>query len=582
VIFALCSLLLFSVAALAVDLGNAEQRKVDTQTQADNAALAGGAGNNLPAPQATPLLSDPAVIAVAQYLNANQPQNDNPANAACTAARTCVTAASLVDGNKANGEVYYGSFNSGGTLVPNVNQLTVVTPQAQVNFGLAGAMGYSGTQVQSVATVEIQTPLLSHIVPFYAYSGCDYGGQTISNPSNGHSAAGIMLAYPADTNAAALTSVTPNQIALNDATSSLTIVGTSLTNVTQIGFFESGNGVAGPDPTQPPQTTVPAAGFTINAAGTQIKVNAPLPTNVASVQDTWFIRVLIGGKWSAVQDKFGNLLALPFVVGDPLLTCGQGSSQGNFGTVYLPNQSQSGQWQQIAANIANGLDGPLNIFPNAASDWTCVQGVPTGSVVVSNDPWTTPVNCLDTKTGLPANAATGGFITGIGSYQGLLTHVGSGTGCPNNGQPNNLPNTTTFGNYTINNDTLSCFFTDTTTNIGAIDSPTYTLSGPVLDQAIYNSPRFIWVPVFGTQPANGGSKKYQIVDFRPGFITDQVNSATQQTPLPPGDPNGVTGSGTVDSVEVDFINSQALPTPPNGGPTTPYTGTGPKVLRLVN
>ncbi|MGH3470552.1 MAG: TadE/TadG family type IV pilus assembly protein, partial [Nocardioidaceae bacterium] len=111
VIFALCSLLLFSVAALAVDLGNAEQRKVDTQTQADNAALAGGAGDNLPAPQASPLASDPAVIAVAQYLNANQPQNDNPANAICTATRTCVTPLSLVDGIKANGEVYYGSFN---------------------------------------------------------------------------------------------------------------------------------------------------------------------------------------------------------------------------------------------------------------------------------------------------------------------------------------------------------------------------------------------------------------------------------------------------------------------------------------
>ena len=66
---AFVSLILFSLAALTVDLGNALARKGDTQIQADLAALAGA--EHVPATKA---LDDPAVIAVSEYLNANQSQ----------------------------------------------------------------------------------------------------------------------------------------------------------------------------------------------------------------------------------------------------------------------------------------------------------------------------------------------------------------------------------------------------------------------------------------------------------------------------------------------------------------------------
>ena len=186
-------------------------------------------------------------------------------------------------------------------------------------------------------------------------------------------------------------------------------------------------------------------------------------------------------------------------------------------------------------------------------------------------------NCVPTKPGMASNAATAGFIDGIGSYPGLLTHVEPGTGCAANG----MPATTVLFGKTLNNDTLSCFFTDDTTNIGLIDSPTYTLPGPVLSPAIFNSPRFFFVPVFGTEPSNG-TKNYQIVGFRPGFITDQVDSATRMTPLPTGSTNGLTGSGaTLSSVQVIFLNPSALPPMPATNTGT-FTGNGPRVLVLAD
>jgi hypothetical protein len=130
---------------------------------------------------------------------------------------------------------------------------------------------------------------------------------------------------------------------------------------------------------------------------------------------------------------------------------------------------------------------------------------------------------------------------------------------------------------------LSCFLADDTTNIGMIDSSTYSLGGPVLSSAIFKSPRFVFTPILGVQPGNGTSNSYQIIGFRAGFITSQPNSATRLTALPPGDPNGLGGAGSISSLQLVFINAHALPPiqQPDAG-TTDYSGSGPKVLQLVN
>ena len=83
------------------------------------------------------------------------------------------------------------------------------------------------------------------------------------------------------------------------------------------------------------------------------------------------------------------------------------------------------------------------------------------------------------------------------------------------------------------------------------------------------------------QPANGGSDKYQVIEFRPIFITDQPASAVKgDAPQPT---NGiVTDTTAVHSVQVIFINEKALPPPPATNGTIGYAGSGPKIPLLVN
>jgi hypothetical protein len=192
---------------------------------------------------------------------------------------------------------------------------------------------------------------------------------------------------------------------------------------------------------------------------------------------------------------------------------------------------------------------------------------------------------VDTKTGnIAADAAFSGLLTGVGGKMGLLTHVEADTGCATSGTPAK----TAFQSWTINFDTLSCFFTDDQTTIGDIAVKNYTKTQPVLSQAIFNSPRFVYIPVLGRVPDSGGCCKYEIVDFRPAFITDQPLSADKASAAPTCGAfscSGISMSSNgkqVESLQVIMFNKAALPNPPDTGEVTEYSGTGSKVLRLID
>ncbi len=122
---------------------------------------------------------------------------------------------------------------------------------------------------------------------------------------------------------------------------------------------------------------------------------------------------------------------------------------------------------------------------------------------------------------------------------------------------------------------MTCFFTNTTTNVATISNAAY--AGPiVVSSDIYNSPRFGYVPVLPVQPANGGSNKYQVIEFRPTFITDQPASAVKGD-LPSSTNGIVTDNNGVHSIQVIFLNEKALPPPPSSAGTSIYAGTGPKI-----
>lgn len=608
---ALLAVVLLSAAALTVDLGQAFVAERQAQNQTDLAALAGAQGDNLPMTATGASCSttnpdsydgvaasstDRAIIDTASYLSIRLGDGS-------------VTPSQLVDCKLSNGEAGYGTFSAdaaGVHLTANSNQLSVVSPAQQIDFGFAQVMGFDRTTVAGRATAEIQSPLQTGL-PFYAFQGCDWGAKVIANPANGQSANGVLLSHSSETNAARPTALstnpatTPAQVPLsvsspNDSLTLNADPGT-LTGVTDVGFFLSGTNGAGPEP-----STIDSSQFSI--ANGELTI-PHLPAAVTGVEAVWYVRVKIGGAWSPVTTGSGSnvvLRALPLTVGAPSLTCGVGSSSGNFGTLDLPPDPvvpgiNNDAKKQIAYNTIRGLSHGLSRFPSngTTSASYCDSPAPAGTIA-----WpAVGTNCVPVKTGLDSDAAEMGLVLGIAnpSYpQGKLEqgNTDAATKCPND-YPGGTTHLTTLRGHTINNDVLTCYFTDNNTNVGQVSSPTY--AGPaVIDQAIYHSPRFVQVPILSAQPSKGTSHRYQIVDFRPAFITNQSAADTRLTGTPAvagcqtgnnftGECNGLTyDHGQLDSVSLVFINPTALPNPPleKNGKYVPYDGLGTKVPLLVN
>jgi hypothetical protein len=555
----LLTVVIFAVAALAVDLSNSFERGVYVQGQADFAALAGA--NDLPG---TKSVGDPAVQAVADYLNENATKDDAPT--------APVTAPDLIDGSDVNGEVYFDS----------PSRIRVVAPEAQVNFTAAKALGVDNVNVQAEATVGIFSPGTGPM-PVYAVSGCDYGPQTFVDPAGGHVVSVTRPPMENDTeppafNNAQLDTLTtlPTPVSVGANGVQLTIDGarynSGAASVVQVGFFRDKTGPL-------PHMSTPVVPTTRTAN----QLVATIPGEVTAVEGVWWVRVYKGnsasdGSWSPPSE------ALPLRVGQAVLECGSGSSDGNFGTVFLPRTDVSSQDDMIAKNMAAALEFDLAVMPTGGPAPTCT-GSGSPAVHAPDD----GTNCVDTKTGMPANAATQGLVTGIDGEPGRLDQDTSDR-CQDSsfgGRPTRRPSG--ISGYSINDDILTCFFTNNSTTIEDIskEGAAYT-SGVVLDPAIYSSPRFTWVPVLHEEPTSGGSQKYSIKEFRPAFITDQPLGANATNHSEDGatTANGLhveLPAGTrVSRIKVVFFNEDALPTNAGGAPVTDWMGFGPKILRLVD
>jgi hypothetical protein len=622
IMVALLAVVLLGVSALTVDLGQAFVKKRDIQKQTDFAALAGAAGDDLPMTSAGITCSITTTYAGVAARPTDQAIIDTAAYLSSQPGGTDITPAQLTDCNLANGEANYGMWSrdsAGVHLNADPNQLSVISQPKRVDFGFGQVFGFESVDVAGQATVEIKTPL-QRTLPFYAKDGCNYGNQTVAQPTNGNSVSGILLSHPSDTNSALLNSLTTNPATAPSANvplnvqppnDSLVINAQSgtLLGVTAVGFFLSGAISTGPEPvvvanspTSPPDANGNPSLFVPPVNG---QITIPhLPVAVTSVEAVWYVRVKIGGQWSPLSTGNGSntiLRALPLTVGTPTLTCGQGSNAGNFGTLSLPpgsppatNLSGNNSTDQISYNIIYGLTHGLAPFKPSqlTPNLQCTASTPGAKLWPADG-----TNCVDTVTGLDSTAAEQGFLTGINaSYpKGLLQDTDPENFCPNN-YPSGTTHLTSMRGRTINNDVLTCFFTNDTTTVSQVSSASYA-GPPVIDQSIYDSPRFVSVPILSF-PGQGGSNKYQILGFRPGFITDQPPDATRVTGVPIASPscdlNGANATGEcngiaydhgqLNSVNVVFLNMTALPNPPldpDGG-YIPYVGTGSKVPLLVN
>lgn len=593
VIYALCAVLIFSVGALAVDLGSMYQRRAETQSQADLSALS--AANQLGSSTDPTTSHSNAVKSVAQYLIANGKLGQLGLPAASSYMQLVPL---LTDGDFANGEVTF----------PSQYEMTVTTPRAKVNFAMAGAFGVSSSSVTSSATVGVGTPGANAVMPFFVVAnGCDWGSQSLTDPANGHSQSVVPtlpapLSNPNVTSNATLTDLTPYQFDVGATGANAviaTINGTHLSSVVKVGFFfQSGTQPAvGSPPTAGPVPTpnVVEQAIVSNTNNNFIS-NVPVPSSVTGAAGVWWVRTYTGSGnvgWSPLSQS------LPIRVGDGPILCGNNGNQGNFGSLKLPRSDPPASW--LPLNIANGLQAPLSLSVQTVSSEIpmCTpgdNGVVYTQTSGSNVTRVADTNCVDTDTGLTSTVTTQGMVTGTPSRMtsAATTTSMAGKQCA----PNKSTGQRNLLGRSINNDVLSCFMDSAhaDTQLQAIASPSY--NGPaVLDPAIYSSPRFCYVPVLSVQPSLGGSNHYSITGMRPCFITGEANDSSYnlqkfmdcplsqgQSATCPNPDNGLTAPNQkVTTLRIFLFNKNALPAQGgNAAPGVILDPTGPLVSFLVN
>jgi hypothetical protein len=571
IIFAISAVMIFGLAAMGVDLGNAMNRKKQNQTSADFAALAGADG--LPDTNA-------AIQKVAAYLNKNQPTTDG--NDKCDQSSGPVTIAELTDTILSNGEVTF----------PN-GKIQVLAPATKVSFGMANAIGINDTCVQSAATAAIKSGGTG-MAPYYATSSCDSGIQTLKSNAAGLSvpASVPQLYADSETNGSSLSSISPTQIPLatapGDPPSTITLTGNKLdaANIDQVGFFNSDRSAPkiGTIVASPPQ----GAGI----------VALNVPYEVASVQDIWYVRVhstataaTNPNKWSARSD------AIPLIVGNAVLSCNPDSVTGNFGSLDLPGWKGTAGVnsvnEQLSMNIAAGLKPPLSLTTYKGTPFPagiCPAEGPGSATVISEDKdhLSPDTNCVSTSPGLDTGAATDGFLTGVGSGPGSATgklDADTSQACQDLGRPTRYAGNIAGKNLNVNDDLLTCFFKDPNTTIA--QAIAYNGNDSLFTQDIWNSPRFSLVPVFTSDP--NGNKIFPIQKFVAGFIADQPTGASrqynQEVNLQTDHGLVVTWSGSkpkLGAIRMIFFPLDALPPPPDGGSLSEYFGDGKKIITLVN
>lgn len=588
VMFAFMASLLLVFAALAVDIGNLTARRTWTQAQADHAALAGGAELLETARLGgTPPVA--VVDEVTKYLNANAPQQDDDPCWRNTPA-DCVTASQLTNGNGADGEVRYTDLG-----------LQVEAPHAWVDFGLAGVAGFDGADVTGTATVQIKTGGL-RTMPMYGVAGCDWGRQTLVDPSNDPAPVVPTLDADGETNVTELTAdsqvltdaglANVETLTLNSTGNLVSFKAKKFNTTRKIGFFPSDGGApveqdvfwlqsdaTRQDLSKPADPTT----YTTNNSP-DIMIQALVPDTVAASEQVWWIRV-----WNQAAGQWSNKSqALPIRVGSAVLECSSASNEGNFGTLRLPRTTPTATSQWLPANIALGLQKPITptIHRTPAADGICTDGVNNAVVSWQNNPHP-GTNCVGTDPGVASTVLDQGLITGGTGYVGLLDSADTKDGCsPDGDSDERTVNFPSYAPFRLNDDVLTCFLTDGTTSLADIANPHY--SGPqVLDKSIYDSPRFFYVPVLKQDPGTGAQAEtagHSIIDYRPAFLTDEEATASAIK----GSHTGTTDNGIkiensgVVQMRVFFFNFDALPTDADTDSVMDYLGVGPKILRLVD
>lgn len=361
---------------------------------------------------------------------------------------------------------------------------------------------------------------------------------------------------------------------------------------------------------------------------------ATIPAEVLSKPGTWKVRVGVKAAasttWTYSKTDVEFNVQLPGVTQD-LLGCAR--------LLKTPRDLQVGTPGNLNYSLKAGVDHPIGVNPNVATVNTdTVTNVPSMFNALSSA--TALVSCNNTLPNIYDNGGVHPTPNCVMPEQGANVYkeftdgiLGPEAPVPANNSKNTPQYTAAgrlvctsstpcrsdrkftlpgFPGQEFNDDRFTDFVKPERQNLLTesmfFNLSTYLTQGvPVLtpDSALlpdlYKSARFMWVPVISSPVAPNNANYYPVLTYRPIFITqdaphylDEVDMVLELVDswvkallgISPDDDHGVLMNAegdTLRALRFMTIEPSALPAPPDNydGPMTDYTGSGPKIVRLV-
>jgi Flp pilus assembly protein TadG len=612
VVVAVMSVLLFGVAALVIDIGQAYAKRRAAQTDADLAAFAGAAA--LPnAVAAFDLAYD--------YL-----QKNLPSSAAGGFTLAAKTSSVWTDSNPTNGEITISNANT---------RIRVVVPNRKVDFGFANALpggGFKNTNIRASATVEIRSP--GSTLPFFLTTAAQSGYNCLKDTSGGgHGSAMRAVLLAPSPQPPTITSIAPQPVSVaggtvvtisgsnfkNPDVSSVKVDGVevtvwSITNPNKISMTTPPHAAGGAtvrvtnadgtttstlNYSAPPAPTVisvsptvgPASGGTIvtisgtnlaGASAVMFGTTAAIPTSssntivqVASPAGTGVVdvRVTTSGGTSAVTsgDQFTYST-------DPCV-----AANGDFGYLDIPRSkppTPNGANGLVIVNAAAGIDHGWRTWTTSTTEPLPLAGTEcrSGSTTIPGaildlDPGVNGANCLDVQNGNKTSDVGAAFLEGwTRSSPNLPPHLKA---------PAGHTAVSIEGHGGMDGDHIATYLRSTVTpaqfvaNLANNPDPSPESVAGWIDPSIVNCPRFAIVPVMNvaTNPANGF---YPIKTFVGVFI----DGPAPDYGLDPN--NNGTQVAAIHAYAFSLNYLPGLLSAGSAGSTIDYLGAGPKIPVLIH
>jgi hypothetical protein len=646
VVTAIAATVMLVAGALAIDLGNTWARRGNLQGQADQAALF--AAQYLPANDAASRtkVAKAAAYYIVCHPVAGQSEIDSSIPSTCPSSASDSSLDTYAAQLLSSGKVTFPTIdNSTGAYVQ------VTTPAARIDFGFGVAAGKkSSTQVKT-ATAHVGSP--GSVSPMSLSLNCLLSAAINLPGGLGSSLSGILpLNYIAPGPISVDNVVTKWPSAGMTTSNMITLNSPSITSAIEnidpgpVTFSGSGWGTAvlgvGPairvvfaqgDMTAKSVADLPysdiSATSLLDLIGTGV---GPIPSAVFSKVGTW--KVKVGIKAVGATDYTYSKTDIDFTVQIP------GVTQDLLGCARLiktPRDLQQGTPGNLTYSLKAGIDHPLDYNPNMltinTSSLTNVQSMldAINDVTALTSCNNQPPNIYDTggvhptaNCVMPEQGAntykefTDGILGPVATvpadnstHQAAYEAPGRFV-CTDQNPCKRSFTLPGFPGEQINDDQLMDFVKPDRQNLLTeamfFNLSTYLTPGipavtpnSALTSDLYDSARFMWVPVISSPVAPNSANYYPILTWRPIFVTqyaplgidsvdmvaDLVDSWVKSLlGIDPSTDHGLLMSAdgtTLRALRFMTIEPSALPAVPENydGFITDYVGTGPKVIRLV-